>query len=336
MTLRAGAIRFNADSSQLELYDGNQWTGILASSPDQRTGGGRGLFGGGCTSPGGSDDRHVNTIDFVTISSTGSCVDFGDLSERRDFANAFASKTRGFWAGGADPGTTGKNELDFITIASKGDATDFGNLQSTARTAGGMSDQTRGIIPCSGGGNVIEYITMSTTGGIRDFGHTYTIAVSAGAVCSPTRGVMGGGDSPSYTNVIQYLIISTLGNTADFGDLSETRGYLSGTGDSATRGLFAGGVNPSASPSTRVNTIDFITIATLGNALDFGDLTEGSRAIGGTSDCNRAVFAHGGPGFTGDIDHVNIATTGNAMDFGDSTQARRGSSGCSNAHGGLG
>ena len=29
MTLRAGAIRFNTDLSQMEIYDGNQWTGII-------------------------------------------------------------------------------------------------------------------------------------------------------------------------------------------------------------------------------------------------------------------------------------------------------------------
>ena len=33
-TAKAGAIRFNTDSSQLEIYDGNQWTGILATSPE--------------------------------------------------------------------------------------------------------------------------------------------------------------------------------------------------------------------------------------------------------------------------------------------------------------
>ena len=41
MALKAGAIRFNTDSSQMEIYDGNQWTGILATSPELQTGGGR-------------------------------------------------------------------------------------------------------------------------------------------------------------------------------------------------------------------------------------------------------------------------------------------------------
>ena len=39
---KAGAMRFNTDSSQMEIYDGNQWTGILATSPELQTGGTRG------------------------------------------------------------------------------------------------------------------------------------------------------------------------------------------------------------------------------------------------------------------------------------------------------
>ena len=34
MALNAGAIRFNTDSSQMEVWDGNQWTGILATSSE--------------------------------------------------------------------------------------------------------------------------------------------------------------------------------------------------------------------------------------------------------------------------------------------------------------
>ena len=49
MALRAGAIRFNTDSSQMEIYDGNQWTGILATSPELQTGGTRGIHFGGVT-----------------------------------------------------------------------------------------------------------------------------------------------------------------------------------------------------------------------------------------------------------------------------------------------
>ena len=63
-TAKAGAIRFNTDSSQLEIYDGNQWTGILATSPEQQTGGTRGLMFGGE----GSNPR--NTIQFFNVDTT--------------------------------------------------------------------------------------------------------------------------------------------------------------------------------------------------------------------------------------------------------------------------
>ena len=327
-----GALRFNTDSSRLEYFDGDEYVNITTDSSDANTGGGRALFGGGCTSPGGSDDRHVNTIDFVNISTTGSATDFGDLSYRTDFPAACASRTRGFWSGGTDPGTAGLSELDTVIIASQGTATDFGE-NINHRGGGGLSDQTRGIFHSTNGGtNTIHYITMATTGTVEDFGDNYVAAASGAGLASPTRGVMAGGDAPAYTNVIQYLTISTTGNTADFGDLSTLRGYVVGA-SSATRGLLMSGYNPS--PGTNMNIIQFVTIATTGDATDFGDLTEATRHSGGASSCTRAVHYHG-LSFSGDIDYVTISTTGDAVDFGDSSQARRGHAGCSNAHGGLG
>ena len=38
---KAGAFRFNTDSSQMEIYDGNQWTGVVSDSPELQTGGTR-------------------------------------------------------------------------------------------------------------------------------------------------------------------------------------------------------------------------------------------------------------------------------------------------------
>ena len=76
-TAKAGAMRFNTDSSQLEIYDGNQWTGIEATSPEQQTGGTRGVNAGG-EAPGDRDE-----IQFINISTTGNAVDFGDLTQAR-------------------------------------------------------------------------------------------------------------------------------------------------------------------------------------------------------------------------------------------------------------
>ena len=96
----------------------------------------------------------------------------------------------------------------------------------------------------------------------------------------------------------------------------------------STRALFGGGESPSNS-----NVIDFVTIATTGNAADFGDLTAARNTTEATSSPTRGIFA-GGSADT--IDKVEILTTGDAVDFGN---LGRGSSRCygafSNGHGGL-
>ena len=86
-----------------------------------------------------------------------------------------------------------------------------------------------------------------------------------------------------------------------------------------------------------MNTIQYITIATLGNASDFGDLSALTGHQGGMSSRTRAVFAGGNvPGsYVTTIEYVQIMTTGDAIDFGDLplTQAEPGP--VSNGHGGL-
>ena len=42
--LVSGSIRFNTDSSKLELYDGNAWFELDATSPELQTGGPRGVY----------------------------------------------------------------------------------------------------------------------------------------------------------------------------------------------------------------------------------------------------------------------------------------------------
>ena len=60
-----------------------------------------------------------NIMDYVTISTLGDAVDFGDLDYNCNQA-AFASSTRGIFAGGDS-----SPQIDFITIATTGDALDF-------------------------------------------------------------------------------------------------------------------------------------------------------------------------------------------------------------------
>ena len=80
--------------------------------------------------------------------------------------------------------------------------------------------------------------------------------------------------------------------------------------------------------------MEYVTIASAGNATDFGDLTQTSSALASTSSSTRGIFG-GGTGPTNVISFITIATTGNATDFGDLIVGTTTPSACSNAHGGL-
>ena len=95
--------------------------------------------------------------------------------------------------------------------------------------------------------------------------------------------------------------------------------YLGGgTGSNAgtgTRALaFAGG-----SPSS-TNTINFLTIETLGDAQDFGDLNHAESSGAAISDNTRMLCVGGSslhPGHVNIIEKITISSQGNGSDFGD-------------------
>ena len=140
-----GAIRYNTDSNKMEVWIGDKWMIVATSSPSE---GVRGVFMGGFR------DQPVNnttfdTIDYITISSAGDAIDFGDLNAKLfDGASNISSRTRQFAMGGRQgPSFTYSNEIKFITYSSTGNSTDFGDL--TTSVAGyrpsGISNSTRGI-----------------------------------------------------------------------------------------------------------------------------------------------------------------------------------------------
>jgi len=94
-----------------------------------------------------------------------------------------------------------------------------------------------------------------------------------------------------------------------------------GTGSNTglgTRGII-GGFNVNG------NTIEFITVSTLGNSQDFGDLTN-ARNNPGQNVCNVNTMVFGGgydpTGWVNTIDFITVASLGNATDFGDLTVKR--------------
>ena len=90
-------------------------------------------------------------------------------------------------------------------------------------------------------------------------------------------------------------------------------------------------------PGGTSDTIDFITIASFGNASDFGNLSATKSSVGAVASSTRAVIGGGAaPGAINVIEFVTIATTGNVTDFGDLLTARRDIGGASDSNGGLG
>ena len=95
-----------------------------------------------------------------------------------------------------------------------------------------------------------------------------------------------------------------------------------GTGSNTglgNRGLFGGGSVP-GSPNSDV--IDYITISTLGDAQDFGNLTQARRWNAACSSRTRGVFGGGEDGPSDRIDYVTFASTGDAIDAANLSVAR--------------
>ena len=86
------------------------------------------------------------------------------------------------------------------------------------------------------------------------------------------------------------------------------------------RGLFAGGDAPIG------NVISSIEIQSQGNAVDFGDMTQGRLGTGSVGSSTRGLISSGyaqpANANVATIDFVTIANTSNATTFGDSTQSR--------------
>ena len=336
-----GSIRFNTDSAHLEYFDGLQWLEFEATNDELGVNGALGYRGGLVGGFGSSPNNPTDTIDYITISTLGNALDFGNIAgaTRRDSLACLSSRTRVVHCGGNNSSSNAVDNIEYFTIASTGDSLNFGGLlNSGQKFPAACSDGVRGLI---GGGyngtdytNVISYITITNTASSVDFGDLTSPGSEASAVSSSTRGIWANYyESPTFYNVIQYVTISTLGNAQDFGDMT-TKRHSAGGASNATRGVFGGGYTPGDT-----NSIEFITLSTLGNSQDFGDLTQARNQVGACSSPIRAVWMGGQASSThvNTMDYVDLPSTGNALDFGDLSVARRRvcAAGWSNGHGGL-
>ena len=158
-----------------------------------------------------------------------------------------------------------------------------------------------------------QRILMSTLGNAVNWGETLTRRSPVQSCGSSTRAVFAGGSGPLDT--IEYNLFSTSGSGADFGDLAYAKATQGAGFGSNTRGIFAGGQGDPR------DSIQYITIATTGNAQVFGSLSseDFSSGSGGFSSTTRGIIAESGNSNLTRIDYVTIASTGNGQDFGDLT-----------------
>ena len=242
--------------------------------------------------------------------------------------------------GGSYPANT--TLINKIEIATTGNATSFGTLAHGHSWSYPSASSTRGIFaggyikPGSGVVSGIDYVTFSSGGGGNDFGDL-NIALKLGAGFSDsTRGVFATGSKASpapVTSAINFITIASTGSESNFGDALEARRGGKGLA-SPTRGVFARGGYLESPGVADTNVIEYVTIQSKGNAVEFGDRTSTHQFQGAAaSNSTRGLLAGGytAPANSNIIDYITIATTGNATDFGDLTTARHGGGGMSSA-----
>jgi len=249
----------------------------------------------------------------------------GTTTERMpDFGAVDAASARGLFGGGflASP-VFGSNHIDYITISTLSNSQDFGDLFTGTYNIAAVSSRTRGV--WAGGQespsvltNAMQYVTISSTGDAADFGDLDLIRQNSTGASNSTRGLWMGGNNPGTTpnsvlNAIEMITIQSTGNTQDFGDLTEAV-QAQRSCASPTRALRFGGSTSGASGG-RVQTIDYVTISTTGNAVAFGDLEAAAWFHGACSNSTRGINFGNNPA-TNVIDFVTLATLGNAQDFG--------------------
>jgi len=222
-------------------------------------------------------------------------------------------------------------------------------------TAGDRQPGARAVFPGGRSGSTtmtddMDFINISSTGDALDFGDLLTDSFEAGACSSSTRGIKFGGrafpSSVKQDNIEAYTFAST-GSIQDIEDLRTATIYSCGASNE-TRGLIMGGLI-SSPYNGGWNNIDYITIASFGESIEFGDLSfDHPGGLNQASSPTRGIFAggfapHNGPPgqpsapalTTTKIQFVTIPTLGNSQSFGDLTNLSSYTSGASNSVRGI-
>ena len=253
-------------------------------------------------------------------------------------------------------GTTAQRPSDHVEVGSIRFNTDTANLEYYRGKTIGWS-QFELIDPELGGGtgsntglgtralfaggdtptliNTISFATLSTLGNSADFGDLSSARANSGCISNRKTIAWCGGYAPSVSNSIETTIFASTGNGVDTADLTFNTNAPSAGGGDNTRGILAGGANPSG---TKQNIIQYYTFEAAANAVDFGDASDIFFTGDSCASSTRTVFSFGfnpSGGRVNILEFVTTSTTGNSQDFGDLTDVRNGTGALSNSTRGV-
>jgi len=317
---KPGALYYNKDFKTIEYWDGNFWRQV-----DNVVGGGRGFqiggykpgvihkyvqtfniatggeatwfgtpaianpyetagFGSRTRAFNATDGGYTQQIDYYTVATQSDGIDFGNLTVTGGYGSALSSQTRGVIAAGyihPSPGAN-SNVIDYVEMATVGNAVDFGDNTRVGNSRAGLSDGIRGVWAGNGGSpdpsTTVDLNIISSKGNAVDYGDTSYNANNNGA-SNNVRGIL------ANINGLDSYQLASGGNSIEFGD-RETNMHQPNSTASHTRVVIAGG----RSPSTFTDSLEYVNIASTGNSVNFGNLSDLTASGAGYSD------SHGGLG----------------------------------------
>jgi|TARA_B100001093_G_scaffold172374_1_gene165203 hypothetical protein len=297
----------------------------IGYSPSGGGGFDRALFSGGTQSSGGS-----NPIEYMSISTGGDTVDFGDMNISRGGHTSFGNRARTVFANGEIPGgNTYTSNMEYVNPSTVGAATSsFGTNDTTKGFVGAVADLTRGVI---GGGAYfsgswqfrerMDYVTIDTTSSSSYFGGLSWGWAAAGSASSGnnTYGCFSGGVRSSDTQYIAYferITIQTTGSASGFGSFSGSYARAYGAGFSDETYCFtAGGVNGSS--PTYIDHVDKHSITTGGTGTNVASLSAPKYSLSATNNATSGVIGGGySSGMYSNIEELNMSTDAIASTFG--------------------
>jgi hypothetical protein len=275
----------------------------------------------------------------------GTWFNFGDLTATGMSGSGFnhngggANATRWLMMGGYGSGAP-QNPIWYATVATKSAGSSFGTL-ATARFAGAqMGNSTIAMAYAGYLTSDIQTVNYATTGNATVFGSARQPHYNNGSSNSTTRAVSYGGQYGSQETTIDYVEFATTGNYNAFGTITSSNNHNGG--GSSTRGLDI------ASTVSTTQLTSYITIASTGNATNYGSLTVARWFVATSSKASTYMvvfcgytFASNGASTTTTADKFLISSTSNAIAWGTLTTGfASGVGNCaggqnSNCHGGL-